>query len=60
LIEQVCEEIQTGKIKLFNSHALIKAMVEDSVRETQVRLILKPIVRDYSPLLEVTKALRVS
>ena len=43
LIEQVCAEIQTGKIDLFNSHALIKATTKDYVRETQVRLILKPI-----------------
>ncbi len=43
LIEQVCAEIQTGKINLFNSHALIKATAKDYIRETQVRLILKPI-----------------
>jgi hypothetical protein len=43
LIEQVCAEIQTGKIHLFNSHALIKATTKDYIRETQVRLILKPI-----------------
>ncbi|MBD2015919.1 NACHT domain-containing protein [Microcoleus sp. FACHB-53] len=43
LIEQVCAEIQTGKIDLFNSQALIKATAKDYVRETQVRLILKPI-----------------
>ncbi|HEY9633567.1 MAG TPA: NB-ARC domain-containing protein [Coleofasciculaceae cyanobacterium] len=43
LIEQVCAEIQRGKIHLFNSHALIKATTKDYIRETQVRLILKPI-----------------
>ena len=45
LIEQVCAEIQTGKIDLFKSHALIKATTKDYVRETQVRLILKPIAK---------------
>src|SRR5919199_1166629 len=43
LIEQVCAEIQTGKIDLFNNHALIKATTKDYIRETQVRLILTPI-----------------
>ena len=43
LIEQVCAEIQTGKIDLFNSHALIKATTKDYLRDAQVRLILKPI-----------------
>ena len=43
LIEQVCDEIKTGKIKAFNKYALIKATAKDYIRETQVRLILKPI-----------------
>jgi WD40 repeat protein len=45
LIEQVCEEVQTGKIEVFNKYALIKATAKDYVRETQVRLILKPIAQ---------------
>ncbi|MBD1808491.1 NACHT domain-containing protein [Microcoleus sp. FACHB-SPT15] len=43
LIEQVCDEIKTGKIEVFNKYALIKATAKDYVREAQVRLILKPI-----------------
>jgi WD40 repeat protein len=43
LIEQVSLEITTGKFELFNTHALIKAMAKDYVRDTQIRLILKPI-----------------
>jgi hypothetical protein len=42
LIEQVCDEIVSEKVALFNSHALIKATAKDYVRESQVRLILKP------------------
>lgn len=43
LIEQVCHEIETGEIVLFNSHALVKATAKDYVRETQTRLILKEV-----------------
>ncbi|MBD2014401.1 NACHT domain-containing protein [Microcoleus sp. FACHB-53] len=42
-IEQVCHEIITAQITLFKSHALLKAQAKDYVRDTQVRLILKPL-----------------
>ena len=44
LIDQISEEIQSGEITLFSSHALIKALSKDYIREIQVRLVLKPIV----------------
>lgn len=44
LIEQVCEEIETGKLQLFKSYALIKATANDYVRQTQYQLIIKPII----------------
>ncbi|NEQ21583.1 MAG: hypothetical protein F6K28_20675, partial [Microcoleus sp. SIO2G3] len=43
LIEQVCDEIKTGKIDAFNKYALIKATAKDYIRESQFRLMLKPI-----------------
>lgn len=43
LIEKVSDEIKTGKVEVFNKYALIKATAKDYVRESQVRLILKPI-----------------
>lgn len=43
LVDQVCMEISTQKIALFNSHALVKAQAKDYIRETQERLILKPV-----------------
>ncbi|NET59937.1 MAG: hypothetical protein F6K47_28450 [Symploca sp. SIO2E6] len=46
LIEQVCEEIRTRELKLFNSYALLKAQVKDYVRETQRRLILQAILQE--------------
>lgn len=45
-IQEICTELQTGNLNLFNSHALIKATAKDYVRESQIRLILQPIA-DY-------------
>ncbi|MBD2680571.1 MULTISPECIES: NB-ARC domain-containing protein [Nostoc] len=44
LIEQVCEEIVFDKINLFKRHALMKATGKDYVKDTQVRLIIKPVI----------------
>jgi WD40 repeat protein/DNA-binding MarR family transcriptional regulator len=46
LIKQICEEIKTGQIQIFKSHAIIKATAKDYVRETQIKLILLPIIND--------------
>lgn len=43
LIEQVCREIMTELISLFQTHALIKALAKDYIRESQTRLFLKPV-----------------
>ncbi|MEH2210856.1 NB-ARC domain-containing protein [Nostoc sp.] len=44
LIEYVCEEIVTQNIDLFRCHALMKAMGKNYVKDTQVRLIIKPVI----------------
>ncbi|MEM1279854.1 MAG: NB-ARC domain-containing protein [Cyanobacteria bacterium P01_H01_bin.152] len=44
LIEQSCQEIETGQIERLNSHALLKAQAKEYVRESQARLILTPII----------------
>jgi WD40 repeat protein len=44
LIDRVCEEIMQQKINLFRSHALVKAQAKDYLRETQIRLILQPVI----------------
>ncbi len=44
LIEQIYGEVMREDIALFNSHALIKAQAKEYVRETQIQLILKPLV----------------
>ena len=43
-IAQICREIQSGKLQLLNSHALIKASAKDYVKASQVRTILQPII----------------
>jgi WD40 repeat protein len=43
LIEQACEEITMKNVELLNSHSLLEALAKDYVRESQSRLILKPI-----------------
>jgi WD40 repeat protein/DNA-binding SARP family transcriptional activator len=42
-VRQVEEEIQTGRIGLLASHALLKAHAKEYLREAQARLILAPI-----------------
>jgi len=46
LIERVCLEVrsQNSQLRLFKTHALLKAQAKDYIRETQIRLILKPFV----------------
>ncbi len=43
LIQQVFQEIITGDLNLFETHALIEATTKDYLRNAQIRLILKPI-----------------
>lgn len=43
LIEQISQEINTGEISLLNSHAIVKAKAKDYVRDSQIRLIVKPV-----------------
>ncbi|NDJ18385.1 NACHT domain-containing protein [Myxacorys almedinensis A] len=44
LITCIHREIVTGKFHLFMSHALMKASVEDYVRESQIRMIVQPLL----------------
>jgi WD40 repeat protein len=57
LIEQVGEEITTQNINLFRCHALMKAQGKDYVRETQVRLILKPALDGLLTVFRCTRSL---
>ena len=44
LVEQAAEEIATESLYLFHRHALIKAQAINYVRDSQIQLILQPIV----------------
>lgn len=44
LVDGVVQEIQSMRLQLFNSHALLKALSHNSIREIQERLIVRPIV----------------
>ncbi|WP_228059432.1 WD40 domain-containing protein [Plectonema radiosum] len=46
LVEQVCQELgeKSVSVRLFQSHALIKATAKDYIRETQKQLIVQPLL----------------
>ncbi|MBG1259620.1 hypothetical protein F8S20_11070 [Nostoc sp. BAE] len=44
LITQICQEVETSKILLFDSCALIKAQAKDYLRNAQILLNLQPIL----------------
>ncbi|MEG4804114.1 NB-ARC domain-containing protein [Microcoleus sp. ARI1-B5] len=48
LIEQFATELQTGELAQFLHYAPVKTTVKDYVRQSQVRLILKPIADRFS------------
>lgn len=45
-IEQVCHEIISLELQLFRYHAVIKATSKDYIRETQIRLIMEPVLEE--------------
>jgi len=44
LIDQIYQELIDAEISLFQSHALLKGQAKDYIRESQIRLVLKPLV----------------
>ncbi|WP_248277361.1 WD40 repeat domain-containing protein [Brasilonema octagenarum] len=54
LIEQITQEISTGNVSLFNTHAIIKASAKDYVRKSQEVLILHPLHQTLIESLENT------
>lgn len=49
-IARISQELELGQLQLFNSHALIKASAKDYVKDSQVRLILQPIIDRWNDL----------
>jgi WD40 repeat protein/DNA-binding CsgD family transcriptional regulator len=44
LIRQIEQEIISGELNLFKTHALIEAQTQDYLRDAQIQLILQPLV----------------
>lgn len=44
LIGQVCEELVSEEVSILMNYALMKAQAKDYVRESQMRIILEPII----------------
>jgi WD40 repeat protein len=59
LIEQVCAEICDQNIELLHSHALIKAQSKDYIRDTQIRVILQPLLQRLQAALVGMNAVEV-
>ncbi len=57
LVEKVCQEIVTQKIELFRCHALMKATAKDYVRESQIHLILQPVMEALLSVLRSQRTL---
>lgn len=51
LIEQVVQEIVEQKFTHFRNQALVKATAKEYIRETQIRLILQPIIDKLQAIL---------
>ncbi len=45
LIEQACREFTSGSLQQLRQHSLLKAQAQDSIRQSQERLILAPVAR---------------
>jgi hypothetical protein len=43
-IQQVCTEFETSEIDILQSHSLIRVQAKDYVRETQLRVIVQPLI----------------
>ncbi|MEM9217842.1 MAG: NB-ARC domain-containing protein [Cyanobacteria bacterium P01_F01_bin.150] len=55
LIQEASNELKTQKINRLHSHALLKALSQDYVRATQIRLILEPLIANFSNLEQYVK-----
>jgi WD40 repeat protein len=56
LVEQVAQEITSGKMKLLLSHCLMKAQTKEYIRHAQSQLILKPVLESLLTRLKSEQA----
>ncbi|MEH2192755.1 MAG: NB-ARC domain-containing protein [Nostoc sp.] len=57
LIEQVCQEIVTESPQYLLSHALMKAQAKDYIRDSQIHLIVRPMLEQLQVILGSTRQL---
>jgi WD40 repeat protein len=57
LIEQVCQEILSESLRYLLSHALIKAQAKDYIRDSQIYLIVRPVLDRLQVALGSTRQL---
>ena len=57
LINTVCQEIKIQKLQFFNHYALMKATAKDYVRETQIRLIVRPLIEGLMTIFKSQESL---
>ncbi|QKQ75422.1 WD40 repeat domain-containing protein [Nostoc sp. TCL240-02] len=57
LIEQICQEIVTESPRYLLSHALMKAQTKDYIRDSQIHLIVRPILEQLQVTLGSTRQL---
>lgn len=56
LINRISQELLTKTLSLFITHALIKTTVKDYIRDSQIRLILRPIANQFQTRFRSTLA----
>jgi len=56
VVEQVAQEITSGKMKLLISHCLMKAQTKEYIRHAQSQLILKPVLESLLTRLKSEQA----
>ena len=57
LIEQVSNEIITQSPRRILSHALVKAQAKDYIRDSQIRVIVKPVIEQLLAVFRVPRAI---
>ncbi len=55
IVEKIHEEVLTEKVELLMKYSLIKAQAKDYIRESQIRLILKPVAERMETILRTKK-----
>ena len=57
LIEHIGHELTTAELNLFISHALLKTTVAEYVRDSQIRVIVNPIAKEFRKTFKAIAAL---